>query len=91
MSDWKKINVTVKRNWKKKILALCAGNPVVTSYSLPNNFIGHEFTPEDMLAFVEKENDNYRGSNLTYNKETGVCTLHVHSNLWYTWTNKIDW
>jgi len=83
--------VVVKRSWKKRIAALCAGKPTVTSYSLSNQFIGHDFVPEDMEAFVEKENDNYRGSRLTYNKDTGACCISVHSNQWYSWTNKIDW
>ena len=84
-------NVTVKRNWKKKMEAICNYTGAVKSYSLRNNFSGVEFTPEDMKAFVERENDNYRGSRLTYNKETGACCIHVHSNQWYSWNNKIDW
>ena len=73
--------VVVRKNWKKKIEALCAGNPTVTVYSLENNFIGEDFKPENMMEFVKRNNDSIRGSRLTYNKVTGNCCIHVHSNL----------
>ena len=83
--------ITVKRNWKKKILALTVGNPVMTSYRLDSNFKGIEFTPEDAHKWVVENNTNYRGSDLTYDKETGRCCLHFHSNHWVEWTQKINW
>jgi len=89
MTTYKRL--TVKRNWKKKIKALCDYDGPVRCYSLANCFSGEEFTPENMETFVARENDNYRGSNLTYNKVSGACVIHVHSNLWYEWTNKINW
>lgn len=86
-----KVNVTVRRNWKKKIEALCEGVTFFNSYSLSTNFVGNTIETSDMLAFVTKELNDMRHTRFTYNKETGACCLHVHSNLWFDWHKKIDW
>ncbi len=88
-----KVNVTVKKNWKKKIEAICnITTGPVKSYSLSSNFSGvtlDTITPESLLELVNKE-IGFR-SRLTYNKDNGAVCLHVHSNQWYSWVNKINW
>lgn len=86
-----KVNVVVKRNWKKKIAALCEGVTSFTSYSLSSDFVGVEVSTIDMESFVKKELADMRHTTLTYNKETGACCIRVHSNLWFQWVKKIDW
>lgn len=86
--------VTVRKNWKKKIKAICDGVSVIKKYSLDNNFSGEEIVvgsgsnipfEEFVISCMESR------SNLVYDKETGICTLRFHSNLWYEWSNKIQW
>jgi len=86
-------NTTVKRNWKKKISAICEGVSTYTCYSLDSNFEGVKVdTDSDKMKYmVEKYLKDLHRSTLTYNKETGSCCLHIHSNLWYDWSNKINW
>ena len=86
-----KINVTVRRNWKKKIQALCEGVTSYRAYSLNNNFVGCTVPTDDMLKFVQHELDTMFRTRFSYNKETGECCLHVHSNLWFSWNKKINW
>ena len=86
-----KVNVTVRRNWKKKIEALCEGVTSFKSYALSSNFEGTKIDTSDMLAFVQKELADMHRTRFSYNKETGACCLHVHSNLWMSWNKKIDW
>ena len=88
--------ITVRKNWKKKILALTVGNPEVAVYSLSNGFTADTFRFKNLgvnslTAWVTKELDTFRGSYLRYDKDTGRCVIHCHSNLWYEWTQKIDW
>jgi len=85
-------NITVRRNWKKKIEAL-SNVTKFTSYSLSSNFVGVDIdTSHDaMTEFVNKELRGIRNARLSYNKENGACCLHVHSNLWFSWMCKIDW
>ena len=85
-----KVNVTVRKNWKKKIEALCEGVDTFTSFSLQSDFVGVDIKTYDMLSFVNKELESSY-TKLTYNKVSGVCCIHVHSNLWFNWTKKIDW
>ena len=86
-----KVNITVRRNWKKKIKALTDDVKSFTSYSLSSNFEGIEVPTDDMYSFVQKELSQMFRTRFSYNKETGACCLHVHSNLWFQWTKKIDW
>ena len=83
--------VTVKRNWKKKITAICEGVRHFEVYSLSNDFTGKLVLTEDMEEFIKHEMSQMHRSTLTYCKSTGVASLHIHSNLWYTWVNKIEW
>lgn len=83
--------ITVRKNWNKKIVALCDGVKSITRCSLDNGFKGEEMTLQttNITEFVKSlVKDRAR---LTYNKKTGHCNLHVHSNLWYDWVNKIEW
>jgi hypothetical protein len=89
--------ITVRRNWKKKIDYICGHVKDVKVFSLSNNFSGgtHQgidySNPTAVRDFVVKELNDGPRTKLTYNKENGHCTLHVHSNLWFSWVNKIDW
>ena len=92
--------VTVRKNWKKKIQAICAGVKEIKIYSLDNGFSGElanipeddQTAPEQYLEnLVNSELRSHKAVKLTYIKETGAVCLHVHSNLWYNWTNKIEW
>ena len=87
MSD----TITVRKNWKKKISALCNNVTSYSSYRLDNNFIG-ETIRTSIDNFENMVLSDIQGhSSLTYNKKTGKCVLHHHSNHWITWINKIDW
>lgn len=86
--------ITVRKNWRKKIEALCEGVESITSYRLDNNFEGVNIPTTDkepgwLVRFVNTELG--MRATLSYNKENGYITLHIHSNHWYEWTNKIDW
>ena len=84
--------ITVRRNWKKKIEALTAGNPIVTIYTLDNCFVGEDIKRmTDMTAWLNRELGSMLRSDLRYNKDTGHCVLHIHSNLWFEWNQKISW
>jgi hypothetical protein len=88
-----KVNITVRRNWKKKIEKL-SNVTKFKSYSLHSNFVGVEIdmgTPEAMYEWVKKELAQMHRTRLSYNKDNGACCLHVHSNQWFSWTCKIDW
>jgi len=91
--------ITVRKNWKKKIQAICAGVKEIKIYSLENGFIAESANIPDTNAplgpkylenlVVTELSKPY--TTLTYIKETGAVCLHMHSNLWYNWTNKIEW
>ena len=86
--------ITVRKNWKKKIEQLCEGVYSITSYSLDSNFTGVDIPtadkePDWLIKFVNREIG--MRSRLSYDKDNGNITLHVHSNQWYEWNNKIDW
>lgn len=83
--------VTVRKNWKKKIQALTDGNPTLTSYTLGSNFEGQKYTDNNTEGMVKETLDTYRGASLRYNKDTGHCCLHIHSNHWIEWIQKINW
>ncbi len=83
--------VTVRKNWKKKIEALTLGNPTLISYSLDSNFEGQDYTDSNTKDMVIKTLDTYRSASLHYNKDTGHCCLHIHSNHWIEWVQKIQW
>jgi hypothetical protein len=92
--------ITVRKNWKKKIQAICAGVKEIKIYSLDNGFIGEtanipetdETAPEQYLEnLVNSELGSHKSVSLTYIKETGAVCLRIHSNLWYTFENKIKW
>lgn len=85
-------DITVRRNWKKKITAL-SNVTKYSVYSLSGDFKECilDTTPTEMEAFIIKELTTFRHSRLSYNKETGACCLHIHSNLWFQWNCKIDW
>ena len=93
-------NITVRKNWKKKIQAICAGVKEINIFSLENGFVPEVASiPEDDQTLPEQYLENLVNSelgshkivNLVYNKVTGVATLRIHSNLWYTFENKIKW
>ena len=92
--------ITVRKNWKKKIQAICAGVREMRIYSLDNGFVGElanipeddQTAPEQYLEnLVNSKLGSHKSAKLTYIKETGAVCLHIHSNLWYTFENKIKW
>lgn len=86
--------LTVNRNWTKKIDKLCNNVSEVKVYSLENNFSGETATIpnfEYMKSFVWDQLNRFSFAKLRYDKETGKCDITIHSNLWITWQNKIDW
>ena len=82
--------VTVRKNWKKKLENLCQGVDSFTSYRLDNGFVGEKIETGENFGDVISLNVR-RNSKLTYDKASGVCVLHHHSNHWIEWTNKINW
>jgi hypothetical protein len=83
--------VTVRKNWKKKIEALCEGMTEMDVFSLETQFrSGVVYRVEEGILETVTNMINGRAK-LTYNKVTGGCSVRVHSNLWYSWTNKIEW
>lgn len=93
-------NITVRKNWKKKIQAICTGVKEINIFSLENGFVPEvasipeddQTLPEQYLEnLVNSELGGHKSVNLIYDKETGAAILHIHPNLWYSWTNKIEW
>lgn len=86
--------ITVNRNWKKKIDKLCENVNEIRVFCLGNGFSGETAAIpsfDHMKRFVTNQLTQSRSAKLKYDKETGLCGINVHSNLWYTWVNKIDW
>lgn len=55
------------------------------AYSLDNNFIAQSV--ED-IEWLKQDYRKFNFAKMDYNFETGLYTIHYHSNLWYTFKSK---
>lgn len=76
---------TVSKAHKKKVKAVFdAADPNSGKcYSLSNNFDGEAVS----LDVIHRELESGHNTKLT-DQENGTYTVHVHSNLWYTFKKK---
>lgn len=91
------IYTLVRKNWNKKIDAICSVNSVekfADEFEYEGKYLGFpdasngEGNLLDLLRGKLTE-----GGKLLYNKETGHAVLLQDSetDTWYEWTNKIEW